>query len=140
MKDELPLDDLEKSLPYLSDIVQKLREKGVKSYSQVFALVRDENADSSLRKSYMLMLHSSHSKVDKRKAVWPLLSALNSKDDDIRRETANTLGSLGNRRATSALIALLEDKSELHQVKLGAVQGLSLMDDPRAYPVVKRIM
>src|SRR5688572_21941114 len=140
MQDALPLNELEKSFPHSRDLLEKLRENGITTYTEVFALIRDENADSTLRVDCVGSFFLLGKQVDRRKAVPPLLAALKSQDASVRGAAAEALGRLESRRAIPALIHLLEDRSQPERVRIDTAYGLSYIDDPQVYSVAKRIM
>jgi hypothetical protein len=140
MQDDQLLQDLSEKHEYARELGEKLRENEVTTYSKLFALAQDERADSSLRINCLWAVSYLSSELDKRRVVFPLLTALKSGDASVRSAAAHTLGFVGNHRAIPALIALLDDKSQPERVRIDAANALSSMPDQRAYPVVKRIM
>jgi HEAT repeat protein len=140
MQDDQLLQDLSDKHEYARELAEKLRENEVTTYSQLFALMRDEKADSSQRVNCIWAVRYLASQLDKRRVVFPLLTALKSEDDMVRGAAAQALGSVENRRAVPALVALLDDTSQPERVRIDAALGLSTMRDQRSYPLVKRIM
>ncbi len=68
---------------------------------------------------------------DTNSAVVPaLLEALKDPNAEVRRAAAQSLGNIGDRRATSGLIAVLADQEA--EVRLAATQSLGNLEDPRS--------
>ena len=88
-----------------------LREQGITTYSRLLAFIGDEKADPDARSDACWSLSSLAKTVDKRRAVPPLLKALDARNNEkLIRAVTYVLGCLNSRRAVEPLIAIAIDK------------------------------
>jgi hypothetical protein len=117
-----------------------LVEKKITTYSQLFDFIRNERNDHKLRWEACYAVHRLWNTIDRRRAVPCLLTALNTKDEQVRCAAANTLGMLKSKRAVVPLMTILNDKSESVTVRHWVIDGLSLIGDNRALPLFWQII
>ncbi|MHB8625963.1 MAG: HEAT repeat domain-containing protein [Aggregatilineales bacterium] len=130
--------------PLLEDVaepehVAALRQLNISSYRELFALLRDESAEPTSRIRALDILTEVNFAVDKRRAVWPVLAALNSPNDSIRSAAFRALGILGSRQAVPRLIELALDSSQITDIRFDAVYTLGNIGDKRAMVGFRRI-
>lgn len=126
MQDDHFRQDLEAHLT--TDQYDALLEQGITTYTKLFALIRDETADLDLRKMACLAIFDLSSTIDKRRAVPPLLAALNSPNTAIKSSVTLPLGRLATRRGTDAMFALAADRTQPDDFREYLI--LSLWDAP----------
>jgi hypothetical protein len=134
--------DLQSSGHYPPDPIQRLKQADIRSYHDLYNLIRDENADPDLRRIDCSVLGSVGSRwrkssVDRRRALSPLLVALKSPDSGLRSYAALAAGRLGNKRVVPVLLDIvLHDTSG---VRSDAIQALGSLGDKRAIPALMTI-
>jgi hypothetical protein len=131
MHDDQLLQDLELQRQYTENTIDLLRRHGITTYSRLFALLRDENADIRLREAGCRALMWVREKVDKRRAVPPLLVVFQSGDVEAQRAAAVTLGMLNSRRAVLPLLSHIANKSLPAWSRAGVISSLCLIEDER---------
>lgn len=113
MQDDHFQQDLKAKLnPQVEPEYDALFQQGITTYTQLFALICDEKAEQGLRKTALGAIFYLSSTLDKRRAVPPLLAALNSTDEIIKQRAVISLGYLNTRRGTDALFALAADRTQ----------------------------
>jgi hypothetical protein len=140
MHDDQLLQDLELQRPYTENTIDLLRQHGIATYSQLFALLRDENADMRLREAGCWALMWAREKVDKRRAVPPLLAVLQSGDVEAQRAAAVTLGMLNSRRAVLPLIELITNRTLSAPQRANLIDPLCSIHDPCIIDFLRPIM
>ncbi|MFN8374046.1 MAG: HEAT repeat domain-containing protein [Anaerolineae bacterium] len=117
-----------------------LNERGVNSYDSLFSLMRDLDTDAdTLLKAYDVM-YELGSKVDKRRAVFPLVNALKSPNQRIRQQAAWVLGALKSKRAVPFLVDAARNRDEERGVRIFAVIALQSIKDDRALTALTNLM
>lgn len=140
MRDDQLLQDLDAAVKTPYDKYEWMAERGITTYSQLFAFIRDENADAELREQACWALSRLNNVVDRRRAVPALLAALNSRFEDVRDGATWALGSMESKRAMRPLLTLLTDRTQPESVRSRAIYALSSIQDPRAIPIFKQII
>src|SRR5579859_7424198 len=130
--------------PLLEDVaepehVAALRQLNISSYSELFALLRGESVEPTSRIRAFDILTEVNFAVDKRRAVRPVLAALNSPNESIRRAAFRALGILRSRQAVLRLIELALDLTQTTDIRFDAVYTLGNIGDKRALEAFRRI-
>ena len=131
MRDDQLLQDLDNA-KLASEKFDWLAEKKITTYSYLFEFIQDERNDSEQRSHACFVLARLWKVVDKRQAVPPLLIALKSSDEEIRRSAAHALGMLKSKRAVIPLLAILSDNSESVTLRHWVIDALNSIGDERA--------
>jgi hypothetical protein len=139
MQDDQLIQDLEPMSPYAAPTIAALRQGGITTYSRVFALIRDENADAELRATATWAMSWLRKIVDKRRSVSPLLTALQSTDEKVRCAAAHTLGMLESRRAIKPLMEFASDKNQSLRVRVDSILALCSIDDQRNSDFLRKV-
>lgn len=140
MQDDQLLQNLTPSSPFAAETVEALRQAGITTYNQLFGLLRDETADAELRAKAAWAMSWLHRIVDKRRAVPPLLVALQSHNDDVRYAAAHTLGVLDSRRAVKPLMRLASDKNLPEWVRVETIIALCSIDDQQSSQFLRKVI
>jgi hypothetical protein len=140
MQDDQLISDLESQLPHTEEKIALLRQHGITTYSQLFALLRDESADAELREHGCWVLIWAREMVDKRRAVPPLLTFLHSAEAKGQQAAAHALGILRSRRAVPSLIALIANRHLPAWFRAGITQSLCDITDPRISEFLRPVM
>lgn len=119
--------------------LEAMRSSGITTYSQVFDLLRDENADDELRISACWSLHYLDKKLDKRRAVPALLVALKSPNDELRKSAVGALGFVTSALALKPLMEIVQSRTELEIIRADAVRGLVRINDYRSVSLLRQI-
>ncbi len=138
MQNEQLLQDLER-FSHANETIEALRAAGVTTYSQLLALVRDEHGDEKLRESGCWILRTLSSKVDKRRAVPALLTALQSTSDRIRVAAAHGLDGTKSKRAIEPLLKISLDQNETVDLRNGAIYAVATLKDARVTEAMRQI-
>jgi hypothetical protein len=141
MRDGQLLQDFEALLEtYLVDY-ERITVLGIRTYSQLFAFIQDQNADPELRAIGCYALSYMRKVVDARRAIPPLLNAFKTADDDhLRQGAAHALGMLKSRRAVQPLLDILNDRTQPVHTRHWAIDSLALIGDKRALPLFRQII
>lgn len=139
MRDDQLLADLEPML-HTAEAVASLKEHGITTYTGLFHLLRDENANSKARYHGAYALGRLHDFADKRRAVPALLVALRAIDEEVRATAAFALSMFRSQRAVLSLIEVAADRNQSDRVRLYSIQALASIGDERALPHFRRIM
>ncbi|MEO8613330.1 MAG: HEAT repeat domain-containing protein [Chloroflexota bacterium] len=110
------------------------------TYKDLARFLVDENADLDLRREICLAFCDACPMLDKRRAVTPLLAALNSTDKPIQSTAARTLGRMCSLRAVSPLIHILADRDQTMELRMDAIDALWSISDDRAIPIFDQII
>jgi hypothetical protein len=140
MHDNQLLQDIDAAYKHPSENYDWLSENEITTYSQLFAFIKDENADPETRNKACWALSRLGKSIDKRKAVPSLLAALQSNHDEVREGAIWALGCLQSKRAVLPLLTILADRIQTEAVRVRAVDALSSIEDPRAVPVFKQLI
>jgi hypothetical protein len=132
MEQDSPLLTELKELSLPPDNLSRLAESHFETYDDLFNLIRDESADIELRVTVCHIVGQLYKTIDKRRAVPPLLIALQSSHHLLRMTAARALGMLHARRATLPLIAIATDSALPENVRADAVYALEMIGDGRA--------
>jgi hypothetical protein len=135
--DDQLIQDLETTY---GEIIELLYQHDITTYSQLFAVLRDENADASLRLQICWALPHLSAVAGKRRVVPSLIDVLKSTNEHLQRDAAQALGSLGSRRAVFPLIELAQDKNQPEMARIFAITALQSIDDKRAIAPLTAIM
>lgn len=138
MQDAQLLQDLER-FSHANKTVETLRAAGVTTYSQLFALVRDEGAGEKLRETACWTMRTVASKVDKRKAVPALLITLQSPNEALRVAAAHGLDGMKSKRAIEPLLKISLDQSETVAIRNGAIYAVATLKDVRVTQAMRQI-
>ncbi len=138
MEDASFLQDLAQ-IKATSKHLEAMHSSGITTYSQVFDLLRDEMADTELRISACWSLHYLSKKVDKRRAVPALLTALKSSNNDVRKMVLQVLGVIDSALALQPLTKIVQDRTESQENRGGAIRALSSINDQRSAPMLTQI-
>lgn len=137
MRDDGLLQDLEIAHDKNVELYQR---HGITTYSQLFAALKDDQADSTLRLEMCSTLHQLYKTIDRRRAIPPLLTALKtSSSEGIRAEAARALGQLGSRRAVPALMQIAADKASSRSLRFDSIIALGMIHDQRAVSALTAI-
>lgn len=142
-QDSQLLQDIAEVLPthsYLEKYVESLQQHGVQTYSALYAILRDEQADPDLRKAACWVLIALREHVDRRRAVPPLLAALKSGPQPLRLDAIHALGYLDARRALQPLLALVTDRQADEDLRATALNRCSLLHEEAVLPDMRRII
>lgn len=140
MRDDQLLQDLEKAVHFPNEKNDWLREYNITSYSQLFAFIEDESNNAKRRWDACYIVHRLWKTVDKRRAVPPLLAALNASDEQVRWAAANALGMLKSQRAVVPLLRILGDRTDSVTVRHWVIDALNMIGDERALPLFWQII
>ncbi|MBZ0281725.1 MAG: hypothetical protein K8L97_13385 [Anaerolineae bacterium] len=122
MQDDHFRQDLEAHL--ITDQYDALLEQGITTYTKLFALIRDETANTKLRTTACFVVSRLSSTVDKRRAVPPLLVAIHSADEALKQQAVIALSHLNTRRGTDALFALAADRNQTDNFRETVIHSL----------------
>ena len=139
MKDDSLLENL-KTIKHAQKDVEKLQQAGITTYSQLVALIGDETAATELRSELCYVLRWLERYVDKRKIVGPLLSALRSKEPELRGVATLVSGMMYLKRTFPLLSKFATDKDQPEIVRVYAIQALGTRDDVHALTILKTII
>jgi HEAT repeat protein len=106
--------------------IDSLRNRGVTSWADVAAVLKDRSAGESRMTACWLLGRWSD-----EAALGPLVAALHDPDPRIRAEAAKSLGTLDNPRAVPDLIAVLQADADA-DARLSAAYALGPLGDRRA--------
>ncbi|MBL8156557.1 MAG: HEAT repeat domain-containing protein [Anaerolineae bacterium] len=137
------LQDIAEVLPthsYLEEYAEPLRQRGIQTYSDLYTLLRDEQADPDLRKAACWVVITLDKQVDRRRAVPPLLAALQSEDKALHRHAIYALSRLDSRRALQPLLALTTDRQADEDLRATALNSFWRLHDEAMLPELRRII
>ena len=138
MRDIQLLDDLA-SVNYPLESREQLASSGIKSYSGLFAFLRDETSEPDLREKICWAVFALWQSIDRRVAVPALLKTLQSPHLNLRQTAIRTLGQLNSQLAVMPLTDIAQDQSEDIQTRYFAIEALGTIQDKRAQLVLQRI-
>jgi HEAT repeat protein len=132
----------------LEQEIDQVQKAGVQSREGLLALIADPKAQTEARvaacdllnrliaQSHPYALPKRVSRIDKRRALKPLLAALPSPDIELRKSAIWTIGILGNKRAFKFLleITLQDENLEVRQL---AIYALGMLKDERAVELLQ---
>lgn len=137
MRDDNLLADLHNT-PCPEQIVASLQAHTISTYSQLFAVLRDVNANDELRADACFAVMYLRDTIDSRRAVPPLLVALQSNAVKVREVAVRALGALEAKRAVDVLIQRVVDDTEDMLVRFNAIQALSHIAGERVIVLFKQ--
>lgn len=122
--------------------VDLVRQAGVQSYEDFFALIANDEAGTESRIAACDLVSdfarpsrwhyaSRVESIDRRRALPPLLAALKNPDDSLRKAALWSIGLLGNKRAFKPLVKIALEDPNL-EIRNYAVQALALLHDERS--------
>lgn len=126
------------ALPHIGELADRLEQAGITSYSQLFTLLRDESTEPERRIDACWAIQVVNRCVDSRRAIFPLMKAMQSANENVRAAAISALGRIKNRRAVPAMLAILEDRSQSEWVRINAIDALS--SEKQAAPLFRRLM
>jgi hypothetical protein len=135
MKDEFLLDDL-KGVGFPGEKIDALRQSNILTYSRLLEALGDDKTEPELRVELCDALGSLRQDVDRRRALAPLLKALDSGVIEVRRKAALTLGFLHLKRAVPSLGKLARDNHEDYELRLWVIHALGMIRDARAIVIL----
>lgn len=96
MQENNLVQDLENQAPilqkFIKEIIALLAANGISTYSQLFDVLRDENAPDVLREQSCSAMYYLRKSIDRRRAVPALLTSLKSKNIEVRMTSIQALG------------------------------------------------
>ncbi|MBC7811521.1 MAG: HEAT repeat domain-containing protein [Burkholderiales bacterium] len=92
----------------LAKCVEITREAGIKTYDDLFRVIRSNRTEPELRAAACQLLGKIGSMADKRRTSGPLIDALKSDYIEVRTAAASSLASMPNPVAIDALLAALQ--------------------------------
>src|SRR5437762_187291 len=98
------LREISQRYKHITSSAENLEKSGVRSYSQLFALLDNQQADSELKSDACAVILMLYKKVDRRRAVPPLLRLLKTPDGKLRSAVIRALGMLESKRAAQPLL------------------------------------
>lgn len=141
MQDEQMLDDLRAfKYKFHLESADKLEQNGVRTYSDLFNVLRDPTADVPLKVQACWAISSLHKIVDGRKAIPLLLKQLNAESYELRRAAVHTLGYWKTRRVADVLIERAESKLLETLDRIDALYILSMFKHERLNDIFRTIM
>lgn len=141
MQDEQMLDELRAfKYRFYSESANKLEQNGVRTYNDLFTVLRDPTAETLLKVQVCWAISSLHKIVDGRKSVPLLLKQLNAESYELRRAAVHTLGYWKTRRVADVLIERAENKLLETLDRIDAIYTLSMFKDERLERVFREIM
>ncbi|PJF39993.1 MAG: hypothetical protein CUN54_06985 [Phototrophicales bacterium] len=111
--------------------VMTLRQARIDTVDELYDVIRAPEVDRQIRLAacHILGQLGQIGQANKVRAVWPLLKALKDEDITLRMDAAVALAQLGNKRARTDLLQLVEES----QGTAGfAIRALGLLGDDRA--------
>jgi len=141
MRDNQLINDLKsiENIKYTQEIIKQLQSEGVRSYSKLFALLRNNDAKLQLRLTACDVISRLYRSIDQRRAVPALLIALQSNEITLRREATISLTMFYSKLAKVPLLKIAQDKSEDQRVRIFAIQALSSPEDMSVFEVFRQI-
>jgi hypothetical protein len=141
MHDDQLFQDIKLTTMWQVETLETFRQHGITTYSRLFALLRDKNADMRLREAGCWTLSWAGKKVDKRRAVPPLLAVLQSGDTKAQDAAALALGWLRSRRAMKPIVEIiLADKERRMDVRESLITTICSIDDSRIPELLKPLI
>jgi hypothetical protein len=133
------LQDLKREA-WTDDVIDRLKQANVTTYKQLFALIRDEQADLQLRMDVSDEIRRLFSWIDKRRFVPPLLDALKTSHEPLLQNAIQALGNLESKRAVKPISNLVGNKTLSYETRRFAVLALLEVGDKQAVPSLLDIM
>jgi HEAT repeat protein len=123
------------------DVVADLQEVGGTSIAGLARIATDQSSDIEIRSSAVWLLGrlKKLGRFKNNEALHPLLAVLGDPNESLRRDAAQALGVLRDRRATAALIhAMLRDPDSM--ARQLAAQSLGDLGSPKAIRALRGVL
>jgi HEAT repeats len=113
--------------PYFHGKHEQLRANGVNTYGDLYALLRQRDADEELLKTACYLAHGLKDTIDRRRAVPALLVALQSQSRWVRRAAIYALSCWSkSQQVYETLVRVATDKHEDVGLRGNAIQSIGL--------------
>lgn len=126
--------------PHLLEHANKWEQHGIRTYSQLLTLLRDESENEKLRAEACWDLGSLRKQVDGRRVIPILLKLFHSESWDLRRSAIHTLGWFHSMRALELFLQLLADPQSSIYDRMDAIHALNSYEDKRVATLYGSIM
>ncbi len=122
-------------------VIKRLRKLKITTYTQLFALLRDEQVNPQLRADICEEIGRLFLWIDKRRFVPPLLDTLKTTDESVLNNAIKALGNLESKRAISHISNIAIDKTRSYETRYAAIMALvEGIGDKEAIPALSKIM